>query len=100
MTEQEFKDKQHALHKKYMKDKAALETEYALSNNTVKVGDVFTDNLGSIKVEKIKVWPGGFSKLPSCVYEGLVLKKDGTPTKRNVLRRNAWQVNKVDNNLK
>lgn len=70
--------------------KKLLAIEYAIANNPVKVGDIFTDNIGSIKVEKTSV--AIIHKVPSCIYTGIELKKDGTPIKSGK-RREAYQVN-------
>lgn len=64
--------------------------EYCLVNNTVKIGDIVTDHLGSVKVERILV---EYSLTrPQCVYVGSELKKDLTPrkdgSKRNVYAQN------------
>ena len=66
---------------KLAKREAAL--EYALANNTVRIGDIVKDHLGAIKVEEIKFYHVG---PPQCVYVGVVLKKDGTPTKQGKTR--------------
>lgn len=64
--------------------------EYCLVNNSVKIGDIVTDHIGSVKVEKILV---EYSLTrPQCIYVGSELKKDLTPrkggSKRNVYAQN------------
>jgi hypothetical protein len=66
-------------------------SEYCLANNSVNVGDVFTDHIGPIRVEAISYH---ISDKPCCVYIGPELKKNLEPKKiRSV--RSAWQSNKV-----
>lgn len=64
-----------------------LVREFAFANNTVKVGDIVTDHIGSIIVESINSCMPSYNKLPSCVYFGLELKKDKTPRKDKSKRR-------------
>jgi len=64
--------------------------EYCLGNNTVKIGDIVADHIGSVKVERILV---EYSLTrPQCVYVGAELKKDLTPrkdgSKRSVYAQN------------
>ena len=77
------------------KNKAII--EYCDSNNPYKIGDTFTDHIGTILIENIKYDCQSFFGY-SCVYFGCELKKDGTPKKSNQ-KRNAWQRNEIKNNL-
>jgi len=65
--------------------------EYCNANNPYKVGDKFTDHVGTIIVESIRY---SYGSNPCCVYFGIELKKDGTPRKDNN-KRQAWQSNDV-----
>ena len=69
---------------------------YCIANNPYKVGDVFTDHFGSIKIEEIKYTAGTIISGPGCVYFGLELKKNGTP-KISGARRKAYQSKEVKN---
>ena len=71
-------------------NKKQLRQQYCDANNHYKVGDKFTDHIGTIVVEKIRY---SYGDNPSCVYFGVGLKKDGTPRKHNNNKRNAWQIN-------
>jgi hypothetical protein len=76
----------------YEQRKKQLIKSYCIANNPYKVGDVFTDAYGSIKIEKIT-----YSILSMCcVYYGHELKKDGTPKKSGAVR-SAYQDNEVKN---
>ena len=76
--------------KEYESAKNKAIGEYCFSNNTVKVGDIFTDHIGSIVVESIKV-SAGFGKY-QCVYFGAELTKKLEP-KKNGAKRRAYQQN-------
>lgn len=62
------------------------------ANNPYKIGDIFTDKLGSIRIDKIGYYTS-FGK-HQCTYTGVTLKKDGTETKSKEIRT-AWQSNEV-----
>lgn len=80
----------NAIDKEAERQKVIEIKRYCDANNPYKVGDVFTDHIGSVKIEKIKHYIS-YSN-PCCVYFGLELKKDGNP--RNDLRkRDAYQCN-------
>jgi hypothetical protein len=78
------------LSKEYERDKNILIRDYCFSNNPYKVGDKFTDHIGSIIIEEIK-----YSVISlCCIYFGIELKKDGTPRKDGSKRR-AVQTSEV-----
>lgn len=72
----------------FEKEKSKLAKRFAYSNNPYKVGDIITDNVGSIKIELIQYTKGGnfIRKYPECVFTGVELKKDLTPTKKGEKR--------------
>jgi hypothetical protein len=77
-----------------LKKKIAMK-EYCDANNPYKVGDKFTDHIGTILIESIYYkFDIGLFGPPCCVYFGPELKKDGTP-KKNGDKRKAWQSNDV-----
>jgi hypothetical protein len=80
----------------YEQQKKELIKAYCIANNPYKVGDVFTDRIGSIKIQVIKYSAGGIVGGPCCVYFGPELKKDGTPKKNGAVRC-AYQINEVKN---
>lgn len=73
-------------------DQVAAIRDYCLSNNPYKVGDIFEDSTGKIVIEKINIYCSKDN--PCCVYYGLMLKRDGSPTKK-MERRDAYQCNDV-----
>lgn len=92
MTQEEYTNKVAELTEKFELDKQSLRREYALSNNPYKVGDIVTDHIGSIVIEKIQHTISITHQYPFCVYTGLELKKDGTPTKKES-KRAVYQTN-------
>jgi hypothetical protein len=81
MTTQELQVSLEQLEKDYEEKRKNAIRDYALSNNPYKIGDVIEDHICKIKITKILV--SIYSKC--CVYEGIKLKKDGTPFKNNAL---------------
>ena len=78
----------------YEQSRKQLIKRYCIANNPYKVGDVFTDAFGSIKIGKITY----SIRSMCCVYFGPELKKDGTPKKSGAVRC-AWQSNEVKGNI-
>jgi uncharacterized protein (UPF0303 family) len=85
MTIQEYKEKQKELKAEYTKKEQALYFEFVKANSPYKVGDIVTDHIGSIEVERISF---GYSidSMPCVIYIGTELKKDGTKKKNNSVR--------------
>lgn len=96
MTKEEYKENAKVLYNEYQKNLRLLNIKCAMENNDVNVGDKFTDHIGTILVESIGMYVDHLCSLPMCRYVGLVLKKDGTPTKKNE-RRDAFQENRNKN---
>jgi len=96
MTTEELKHELNQLENRYRRDKKDALTRYALSNNTLKVGDIATDHMGSVVIEEIKIDINSvFSDLlAQCVYIGQELKKNGQPTTKQK-RRDVYQSNLV-----
>ena len=76
MDFEEYKTKINELQQKYNRDIHKLKKEYAITNNTVKTGDVIQDNIGKIIVKSIGVY---YADKPECFYCGTELKKNGEP---------------------
>lgn len=89
MTKEEY-DKQLVL---IFEQKKALAKKFAFANNPYKIGDIVTDRIGSIKIDKILYSiKTSSSDYPSCIYEGIELTKKGLPNKKGN-RRNVYQTN-------
>ena len=85
MTIQEYKEKQKELKAEYVKKGQDLDIEFAKANNPHKVGDIVTDHIGSIEVERIS-YGYSFDSMPCVIYIGTELKKDGTKKKNDSVR--------------
>ena len=90
VTFDELKTKLAGIEERANERKKDAIREYCFGNNTVKIGDIVTDLIGSVKVEKILI---EYSLTrPQCVYFGAELKKDLTPrkdgSKRSVYAQN------------
>jgi hypothetical protein len=96
MTKETLEQELAQLLEDYEQQKKELIKSYCIANNPYKVGDVFTDRIGSIKIQVIKYSAGVFLAGPCCVYFGPELKKDGTPKKSGAVRC-AYQINEVKN---
>lgn len=89
MDVEEYREKVKAIEEQADRAKRQVAREFALSNNTVRFGDMVEDHNGRIKVESIKTVHGD---LPKCAYEGPEYTKTGTPFK-NGRRRVIYQNN-------
>jgi len=63
-------------------------------NNSVKIGDIITDHIGSIKVEKIFLYRSELE--PSFIYSGKRYTKFNKPFKSGEKTR-IYQINLRDN---
>lgn len=79
MNIKEYRDAFQEIENTIKEDKRKLMREFALSNNTVKVGDFISDGNIKIRVEKIKVFLDPVR--PSCVYYGELLTVKGKSRK-------------------
>jgi len=82
MTDKEkaFMEQVGEFARKHHKEMEELAKTYALENNPYNIGDIVSDNTDKARIEKIvvgKKWNG----IPTCIYFGEALKKDGTPRK-------------------
>lgn len=91
MKLEDYKNKVRSLKSQHKKELNKLAVRYAYLNSTVKIGDIVTDHIGSIRVQEIKVSPCGFfNEDPSCVYCGVLYTKAGKPFKSGE-RRSVYQ---------
>lgn len=68
----------------------AIMRKYCDANNPHKIGDIFTDHIGAIKIQAIGYYLS--EKAPCCIYRGVELKKDGKPRQNGAIRE-AFQNN-------
>lgn len=74
MTKQELIAWQESLRSGYYGRLEELGMIYANDNNTIEIGDIVSDDIGSIRVEEVSYV--NLRTNPSCVYSGTELKKD------------------------
>jgi hypothetical protein len=92
MNSDELKQKLKQLYTEFEIKKKYVIQEYCNANNSYKIGEKFTDHIGTILIESIAY---SYGDKPCCIYVGSELKKDGTLTKR-MSKRQAWQSNDVN----
>jgi len=80
MTKEEYKIEMNQIEKRFDAEKKELYKRYAFANNPYKVGDIITDHIGSIQIQKIQTYVS--LSYPECVYTGIELNKDGNPSKK------------------
>ncbi len=91
MNYEEYLQKEKNLTIEFENNKTELMKEFIRANNPYKAGDIVTDHIGSIMIERMSFSWGGWGR-PCAVYHGIELKKDGTPTKKGS-RREVYQSN-------
>lgn len=91
MNYEEYKERIKALEAEFESKKVDVTKQFVRLNNPHKINEVVTDHMGSVLIEKIG-YTNGFMTPPYAIYTGLVLKKDGTPTKKKE-RRFVHQIN-------
>lgn len=94
MTEEELTQRLKNIEEDYKKARQTAMHEFAHGNNTCKVGDVFTDHEGSIKVKKLSLYFPFGKKFPKIKFEGVILNKNKTPNKLG-RERVAYQENEA-----
>jgi len=92
MKEEEFRKTLKEIKDSAYRRELGLRKEFALSNNTVKIGETVTDHIGSIVVEQIKFSASSLYDTPICVYFGPQLTKAGHPFKDGS-KRGVYQSN-------
>ena len=92
MTVEEYEIKLEAIRNAAISEEKKLKRECAFSNNPYSIGDIIEDHIGKIRIEKIRWVVTYNANIPECVYTGIVLKKDGTPAKKEESRQ-IWQSN-------
>lgn len=95
MTEKEYRNMLTEYDAQCLFNKRNLAKQFALSNNTVVIGDIITDHIGSIVVSKISVSIGSltmYGSMPQCVYDGIELLKSGKENAKGKTR-SVWQSN-------
>lgn len=82
MNKEEYLKEEKALKEEFEKKKKQLASEFAYSNNPVKIGDIITDHYKTIRVLKFLLGYDFGSRMPCMFYRGIRLTKKGEPAKR------------------
>ncbi len=96
MTVDEYHAELNAMKTRHEKEIKEFKTQYALSNNQYKIGDIIQDRYGIMKIEKITVSAGIAGSYPECVYAGMQLTKNLKPAKKQLKNRLVWQSNIIE----
>ena len=89
MTLDEYKDKTQAMQKRHTIELKRLAVEYVHTNNSVSIGDLVRDHIGTIKVRVVLV--SGLQH-PECVYRGVQYTTRGIAFKAGK-ERDVYQSN-------
>lgn len=93
MTNREYDMEIKAIEDAAHQKKRNLIKEFCDANNPYKIGDIFSDHIGQIRIEKIKYYARAVD-YPCCIYEGIILNKNGDENKLGS-RREAYQINET-----
>ncbi len=98
MNKQDYLDGMREIHKESTKKQNELSVKYALSNSTIKVGDIVESKHTIVIVDRIQATFGVYSNIPECVYKGEQLTKHYKPrkdgNKSRVYQSDLFKVNK------
>jgi len=88
MNEQEYISKVEIIEANAKKEHKLLAIAYAKDNSDIVIGDVVTDHIGSVRVEKIAYENSYLNgrMLPQCVYFGIRLTQKGDEFKNGKTR--------------
>ena len=71
MTKDEYDKKNKEITDRFEFEQRQLNMTYATTNNKIKVGDIVTDHLKTIKVNTIRLVRQTNSSYPACKYSDL-----------------------------
>jgi hypothetical protein len=81
MTLEEMKEKINIIERESVIKIKAIQREFAILNNPYKIGDIIEDHQCKIQINDIKY--AVFYGVPSSVYYGTLIQKNGKPFKSN-----------------
>lgn len=94
MTIEEYKEEREKIKKKCNKDLSVLSKNYAFDNSPYQKGDIISDYKGTIMIESVKWCNAFYDNIPSCVYSGVRLTKNGKKFKSGETMK-IYQVNMI-----
>jgi len=80
MRKEQYNEEMKQLEIIHDNNKRELYKKFAFANNPYKIGDMITDHVATIKIEKIQVHKT--YDMPQCVYIGTKYNKDGKVSKK------------------
>tara|TARA_R110000868_G_C10865457_1_gene761840 strand:- start:238 stop:519 length:282 start_codon:yes stop_codon:yes gene_type:complete len=86
MEDLEYKRRLSDIESKAISARSNLAAEYAKSNRRFQAGNIVTDHIGSIIVDKV-MFSMGCSSMPDTIYCGVVLTKGMQKRKDGKIRR-------------
>ena len=96
MDKEEYNEQLRDIRRSSYREEQKLAVRYATENSVKKIGDIATDNTGSVLVDKIGVFVGSVrGHTPSCIYYGPKITKLGKPFKSGE-RGAVYQINLVN----
>jgi len=81
MDIKEYKERVKHMEAMHKKELQAFASEYAMSNNIVKDGDIVSNGKMTVLVDRISLGYFFGEHTPQCIYTGPELTKKGTPYK-------------------
>lgn len=96
MNKDELANKLAEIARRAETTRKAVMLEYAKANNPYKIGDVFTDHMGSIEITEVLY--SLVEKYPCAVYGGIILNSNGDKNKSGKTRR-AHQSNAINEKI-
>ncbi len=96
MNQTDYLSKKAEIKRRHGKELSNLAMEFVTKNTTTKIGDIVTDHIGSVKVERIECAYGFSDDYPIAVYHGTCYTKTGKPFKSGE-ERSIWGNNIVRN---
>lgn len=82
MTVEEYYDKLEYIERVYKSSLRNLKREFAMSKNRYKPGDIISDGVSQLRIEKIEIQMSYYTNLPTIAYKGTELNKSGTVKKK------------------
>ncbi len=103
MNKEDYFKRLKEIETEYKKNLKQLNYDYALANNTIQIDDIIEGNGYIIQVKEVFPCIPYLSVKPECFYQGIQLKKDLKPMKRqnssvSVYQSNAKMIKKVQEN--
>ncbi len=81
MIKEDYLKNMKILEKEYKQKINQLKKNFALNNNSIRIGEIITDVYHNIKIKVKKIQFATEKEFPQCVYSGVKLIKQNKPYK-------------------